>query len=134
MLFLPLLHIPIALLYGIAKFPSVTGWSTLARVVAVLVSAYGLIGPFLFYLALHKSTERLRTRGIDFHALLSLLAIAGSIFPMLCGFGLTLLGYRLAYEHAGFLLSIMAMGYWSWRQRAFLFKPESQALPIEGRE
>ena len=134
MLFLPVLHIPVALLFGMAKFPTVPTWSGRARVIAVIVSAYGIVAPFLFYLLLHKSADRLRGRGIDFHAILSLLGICGAAFPLLCGFYLTLLGYKLAYEHVGFVLSIVAMGYWSWRERSFLFRPESQALPIEGGE
>jgi hypothetical protein len=129
-LFLPILHIPLAVIGSmISSSGPPLEWAGKARLIALIVSAYGVFAPPVLGAILHKSGNALMARGTNPHALCALFGIALSIFPMMCGTALTFLGEGVAYQHVGFGFSVMAMGYWSWRERVFLFRSGSSTVP-----
>lgn len=81
-LFNPVFFVPITVLLTLYSSPaSPPSWVGKARIAVLIASAYMLIAPFLLALLLTKSSEQLRSRGIDLHALLALMGIAGAVTP-----------------------------------------------------
>jgi hypothetical protein len=123
MLFVPILHVPLAIFGSMLEFSGPPSkWAGLARLIALIVSAYGLFAPLVFAVIVHKSGDELMARGINPRATCALVGVASSILPMMAGVVLTFLGDGVAYQHAGFGVSVVAMSYWAWRERVFLFR------------
>ena len=93
----------------------------MARLAALLVSAYMLGAPFLIGALLKRSSHYLTERGIDLDALTALVAFAGVMAPIACGLALVISGDRVFFIYFGYLLSIATLVYWSWRARPLLF-------------
>lgn len=134
-LFNPVFFVPITVLLTLYSSPaSPPSWVGKARIAVLIASAYMLIAPFLLALLLTKSSEQLRSRGIDLHALLALMGIAGAVTPSAGGLLLVGVGDRVVYLQFGLLVSIVAMGYWSWRERALLFPSRPPVVHTQDRE
>jgi hypothetical protein len=134
-LFNPIFFVPITVLvswYGSPASPP--AWAGKARIAVLIASAYMIIAPFLLALLLTKSSEQLRSRGIDLHALLALMGIAGAVTPSAGGLMLVVVGDRVVYLQIGLVVSIVTMGYWSWRERALLFPSRPPVVQSQHRE
>ena len=135
MLFNPVLFVFITILLSLARLPAhPPEWSNKARIAALVISAYMMLVPFLLNVLPRKSVEQLRARGIHFDALLALVGLAGSAWPMVCGVALVASGDRLGFLYVGLLLSVVGTAYWSWREREFLFRSVPPVVPTKDRQ
>ena len=96
-------------------------WLGKARIAALVVSAYMIIAPLFLPTLMRSSRERMRAHGTDPEGLLALTGIGGAMAPVACGFFLVIFGDRVIFLQAGLLVSLVAAGYWCWRERALLF-------------
>ena len=134
MLFQPLFLLPVTIILVLFRVEAdhPPAWLGKARIAALITSVYVIGAPFLLSLVLNKSIGQVRARGIDPDGLLALLGIAGSILPMACGLALVVCGDRVEFLYIGWITTLAAMGYWSWRQRALLFP--SRPPVVESKE
>jgi hypothetical protein len=122
MILQPLLMAPISVIlvrYGGASHPP--DWLGKAHIAALIIVAYMMIAPFALAGLLPRSSQQLHARGIDPDALITLAGIGSSVLPLLGAVLLVAMGDKVAYLCIGWVLTVVALGYWSWRKRGLLF-------------